>query len=231
MFRLECAPYVGGYGVGLDQGPAPRVLDCDNLDLMEVHMNESDNQAARVLGHNWWMLALRGVVAIIFGILAFALPGMTMLSLIFLFGIYALVNGILVLAHAYSAPKGYPRFGALIATGIVSIAAGVLAFIWPSITALSLVLLIAAWAIVNGVFEVATAIRLRRVIPHEWLLMLAGVLSILLGILIALQPAAGALALLFWIGGFAIVFGVLLLVLAFRIRRAGPAVMTSAVTP
>jgi uncharacterized membrane protein HdeD (DUF308 family) len=107
----------------------------------------------------------------------------------------------------------------LIFTGIISIAAGVLAFIWPGITALSLVLLIAAWAIVNGIFEIAVAIRLRRRIQHEWLLALAGILSILLGIIIGVQPAAGALALLWWIGGFAIVFGVLLMALAFRLRR------------
>ncbi len=171
------------------------------------------------LSRYWWLLALRGLIAIIFGVLAFFLPGMTMLTLVFLFGFYAILNGILALAHACSAPKGYPRFGALIFTGIISIAAGVLAFIWPGITALSLVLLIAAWAIVNGIFEIAVAIRLRRMLQHEWLLALGGILSILLGIIIGLQPAAGALALLWWIGGFAIVFGVLLIALAFRLRR------------
>jgi len=182
---------------------------------------------ANTLSRFWWMLALRGLIAILFGVLAFVLPGMTMVTLVFLFGFYALLNGILALAHAFSAPKGYPRFGALIFTGIVSIAAGILAFIWPGITALSLVLLIAAWAIVNGIFEIATAIRLRRVIPHEWLLALGGVLSVLLGIVIALQPAAGALALLWWIGAFAIVFGVLLFALAFRVRRIGSVAQTA----
>src|SRR5690348_3827429 len=130
-------------------------------------MNETNT-----LSRFWWMLALRGLIAILFGILAFILPGMTMVTLVFLFGFYALLNGVLALAHAFSAPKGHPRFGALIFSGIVSIAAGVLAFIWPGITALSLVLLIAAWAVINGIFEIATAIRLRRVIPHEWLLAL-----------------------------------------------------------
>ena len=136
-------------------------------------MNEAESQSSNSLAHNWWMLALRGLVAILFGVLAFVLPGMTLLTLVFLFGAYAIVNGVLALVHAFSAPRGYPRFGALIFTGIISIAAGVLAFVWPGITALSLVLLIAAWAIVNGVFEIATAIRLRRVIEHEWLLALA----------------------------------------------------------
>jgi len=182
-------------------------------------MSEIEIRVSNALAHNWWMLALRGLVAVIFGVLAFVLPGMTLLTLVYLFGVYALVNGVLALVHALSAPKGHPRFGALIATGIVSIAAGVLAFIWPGITALSILLLIAAWAIVNGIVEIALAIRLRRIIPHEWLLMLAGILSVLLGLAIAFQPAAGALALLFWIGGFAVVFGVLLIALAFRVRR------------
>ena len=194
-------------------------------------MNEAESHSSNSLAHNWWMLALRGLVAIIFGVLAFVLPGMTLLTLVFLFGAYAIVNGVLALVHAFSAPKGYPRFGALIFTGILSIAAGVLAFVWPGITALSLVLLIAAWAIVNGVFEIATAIRLRRVIEHEWLLALAGILSVLLGIVILLQPGAGALALVWWIGGFALAFGVLLVALAFRVRRAVPAVPFQPATP
>jgi uncharacterized membrane protein HdeD (DUF308 family) len=184
-------------------------------------MNETASHVPSTLSHYWWMIALRGLIAVLFGVLAFVLPGMTLLTLVYLFGIYALANGILALIHAFSAPKGYPRFGVLIATGLISVAAGVLAFIWPGITALSLVLLIAAWAIVNGILEIALAIRLRRVIRHEWLLGLAGALSVLLGIVIMIQPAAGALALLWWIGGFALAFGVLLIALAFRVRRWG----------
>jgi uncharacterized membrane protein HdeD (DUF308 family) len=182
-------------------------------------MNGVQGEGASTLSHYWWMLALRGLVAIIFGVLAFVLPGMTLLTLVFLFGAYAVLNGVLALVHAFSAPKGYPRFGALIVTGLISIAAGVLAFVWPGITALTLVLLIAFWAIVNGVFEIAAAIRLRRVIQHEWLLGLAGVLSVLLGIVMLARPGVGALALVWWIGGFAIAFGALLIALAFRVRR------------
>lgn len=194
-------------------------------------MDEAGNHSSNTLAHNWWMLALRGLVAIIFGVLAFVLPGMTLLTLVFLFGAYAIVNGVLALIHAYSAPKGYPRFGALIFTGLISIAAGVLAFVWPGITALSLVLLIGAWALVNGIFEIATAIRLRRVIEHEWLLALAGVLSVLLGLALLFQPGVGALALVWWIGAFAIAFGVLLVVLSFRVRRAGPTTAFAPATP
>jgi uncharacterized membrane protein HdeD (DUF308 family) len=194
-------------------------------------MNGTEARVSNTLSHNWWMIALRGLFAVIFGILAFALPGMTLLTLVYLFGAYAIANGIFALIHALSAPKGYRRFGALIFTGVISIAAGVLAFIWPGITALSLVLLIAAWAIVNGIFEIALAIRLRRVIAHEWLLVLAGILSVLLGVAILLQPAAGALALLWWIGGFAIVFGILLIALSFRVRREGRAAPLQPASP
>ncbi len=169
--------------------------------------------------HYWWMIALRGVVAILFGVLAFAWPGLTLLTLVFLFGAYALVNGILALIHAFSAPKGYARFGSLVFDGIISLAAGVLAFVWPGITALTLVMLIAAWAIVTGIFEIVTAIRLRKSISNEWLLVLAGLVAIVFGIAMLVQPVVGTLALVWWIGSFAIVFGVLLLGLAFRLRR------------
>src|SRR5215470_18014615 len=194
-------------------------------------MTEADNYFEKTVGRYWWILALRGLVAIIFGILAFVLPKMTLLTLVFLFGIYALVNGILALVHAFSAPKGYPRFGAMIFGGIISIAAGVLAFIWPGITALSLVLLIAAWAIVSGISEIAMAIRLRHFIRHEWLMVLAGVVSVLLGIAILIQPAAGALVLLWWIGGFAIALGILLVALAFRVRHLSSGAPLRAATP
>jgi len=198
---------------------------------METDMTEVDNYFEKTVGRYWWILALRGLVAIIFGILAFVLPKITLLTLVYLFGIYALMNGILALVHAFSAPKGYPRFGAMIFSGIISIAAGVIAFMWPGITALSLVLLIAAWAIVGGISEIAMAIRLRHFIRHEWLMALAGVVSLLLGVAILLRPAAGALALLWWIGGFAIVFGILLVALAFRVRHLHSGAPLRAATP
>jgi len=198
---------------------------------METDMTEVDNYFEKTVGRYWWILALRGLVAIIFGILAFVLPKITLLTLVYLFGIYALMNGILALVHAFSAPKGYPRFGAMIFSGIISIAAGVIAFMWPGITTLSLVLLIAAWAIVSGISEIAMAIRLRHFIRHEWLMALAGVVSVLLGVAILLQPAAGALALLWWIGGFAIAFGILLVALAFRVRHLHSGAPLRAATP
>jgi len=151
--------------------------------------------------------------------MAFVWPGITLLGLVFLFGAYTLANGVLALVLAAKAPKGYPRFGSLIFEGILSIAAGLIAFVVPGITALTLLVLIAVWAIVTGIMEIVAAIRLRKVITNEWMLVLAGIASLGFGVLLLLRPGAGALAVLWWIGAFAIIFGVLLMVLAFRMRQ------------
>jgi uncharacterized membrane protein HdeD (DUF308 family) len=131
------------------------------------------------------------------------------------------VNGILSFVLATKAPKGYPRFGSLILGGLLGILAGLLTFEMPAITALGLLILIAAWAMVTGILEIVAAIRLRKEIANEWLLVLAGIASLVFGVLLVLQPAAGALVLVWWIGAYALVFGILLLVLAFRMRRLG----------
>ena len=188
---------------------------------MTTKSNGNTNRAtvADLLTHNWWLLALRGLAAIAFGLLAFIWPGITLLTLIFLFGAFALLNGVLAFIAASRAPKGFPRFGSLIVEGIISVAAGAIAFIVPGITALALLVLIASWAIVSGIFEIVAAIRLRKVIRHEWLLALAGFASIAFGVIMILNPAAGALALLWWIGAFMFAFGILLIALAFRMRR------------
>ncbi len=176
-----------------------------------------------LLKKNWWLLALRGLFAIVFGILAFAWPGITLFALIWLFGIYALLNGILSLVLAWNAPKGAPRSGSLILGGILGVAAGLIAFIMPGITALTLLIVIAIWAIVTGIMEIAAGIRLRKVIDNELLWILAGLLSVAFGVILLVRPAAGAIVLVWWIGGFALLFGILLVVLAFRIRRHGTA--------
>jgi uncharacterized membrane protein HdeD (DUF308 family) len=182
-------------------------------------MDEARSDLAAEMSHYWWMIGLRGLVAVIFGVIAFLRPGMTLFALVLLFGAYALANGVLALIHAFRAPKGCPRSRGLIFGGLISIAAGIVAFGWPGITTLALVLLIASWAIVNGVFEIVNAIRLRKLIQNEWLLVLAGVLSVFFGIAVLIQPKVGVLALIWWMGGFAIVFGVLLIGLAFRMRH------------
>jgi uncharacterized membrane protein HdeD (DUF308 family) len=168
---------------------------------------------------NWWLLALRGLVAVLFGVLAFVWPGATLITLVWLFGAFALVNGLLSLILAAKAPKGYPRIGSLILGGLLGILAGLLTFVMPGITALGLLMLIAAWAIVTGIMEVVAAIRLRKIIANEWLLILAGIASVAFGVILFLRPAAGALALIWWIGAWALIFGILLIVLAFRMRN------------
>jgi len=189
-------------------------------------MNETDNmetsQAATMvhtLKLNWWLLALRGLVAVLFGVLAFMWPGATLITLVWLFGAFALVNGILSLVLAAKTPKGYPKVGSLIFGGLLGILAGLLAFVMPGITALGLLILIAAWAIVTGIMELVAAVRLRKIINNEWLLVLAGIASVVFGVLLLFQPAVGALALIWLIGAWALLFGILLMILAFRMRN------------
>lgn len=167
---------------------------------------------------NWWLLALRGLVAMLFGVLAFMWPGATLITLVWLFGAFALVNGILSLVLA-AKTKGYPKVGSLIFGGLLGILAGLLAFVMPGITALGLLILIAAWAIVTGIMELVAAVRLRKIINNEWLLVLAGIASVVFGILLLFQPAAGALVLIWWIGAWALLSGILLMILAFRMRN------------
>ena len=167
---------------------------------------------------NWWLLALRGLVAVLFGVLAFMWPGATLITLVWLFGAFALVNGILSLVLA-AKTKGYPKVGSLIFGGLLGILAGLLAFVMPGITALGLLILIAAWAIVTGIMELVAAVRLRKIINNEWLLVLAGIASVAFGVILLFQPAAGALVLIWWIGAWALLSGILLMILAFRMRN------------
>ena len=167
---------------------------------------------------NWWLLALRGLVAVLFGVLAFMWPGATLITLVWLFGAFALVNGVLSLVLA-TKTKGYPKVGSLILGGLLGILAGLLAFVMPDITALGLLLLIAAWAIVTGIMELMAAVRLRKIINNEWLLVLAGIASVAFGVILLFQPAAGALVLIWWIGAWALLSGILLMILAFRMRN------------
>jgi uncharacterized membrane protein HdeD (DUF308 family) len=170
------------------------------------------------LARYWWVLAIRGVAAILFGIAAFVWPGITLTVLVLLFGAYALVDGIFAVVAGISVRKEQERWWLMVLEGVVGIIIGVLTFLYPSITALVLLYFIAAWAIVTGAFEIAAAIRLRREIEGEWLLALAGIASLIFGVLLVIQPGAGALALIWLIGAYAIVFGILMLVLAFRLR-------------
>jgi uncharacterized membrane protein HdeD (DUF308 family) len=168
-------------------------------------------------GH-WWALALRGVIAILFGLAAFLRPDIALGALILLFGAYALVDGAFAIVGVFGGTRaGTPRW-LLLLEGVVSILAGLIAFIFPGLTAIALLYLVAAWAIVTGIAEIATAIRLRQEIQGEWALIVGGILSVLFGLLLAVLPGVGILSLIWLIGAYAVVFGVLLLIAAFRVR-------------
>jgi len=171
------------------------------------------------LGRNWGWIVLRGVAAILFGILAFVLPGITLAVLVIVWGAYALADGILALVAAYRVRDQGKPFWSLVIVGLLGIAAGIVTFIWPGMTALVLLLFIAAWAVVMGIFQIIAAIRLRKEIQNEWLLGLSGVLSVLFGIIMFAQPGAGALAVIWVIAAYAIVFGVLLVWLGLRLKK------------
>src|SRR5438477_2123797 len=167
-----------------------------------------------VLARNWGAIAVRGVAAILFGLLTFLVPGLTLTALVLLFGAYALVDGIFSVVAAVRRRAGDPPWWALLLEGVVGIAAGIVTFLLPGLTAVTLVYVIAAWAVVTGVLEIVAAVRLRRQITGEWRLVLSGVLSIVFGGLLMVVPAAGALAMTLLLGAYAIVFGALLLALA-----------------
>lgn len=171
-----------------------------------------------LLARSWWVLALQGAVALLFGILAILWPGLTLLWLVAFFAAYAIISGALAL-YASLRNRTYDRgWWLILVLGLISVASGVLAIVYPGLTALVLVLLMGANALITGVLEIAAAIRLRKVVSNEWLMVLAGVVSVAFGIFVFASPGAGALALVWLISFWAILHGVLLLSLAFRVR-------------
>jgi uncharacterized membrane protein HdeD (DUF308 family) len=174
---------------------------------------------ARSLSQNWWLVVLRGVLAILFGVLAFVWPAITWLTLIVMFGVYAIVDGIVAIASGLSRSRETPRWWTFLIEGLLGIGAGIVALVWPEVTSLVLIYMIASWAVITGILEIAAAIRLRNEISNEWLLGLGGLVSIGLGILLFFQPAAGGLAIIWTIAAYALIFGVLLVILGFRLRN------------
>lgn len=168
-----------------------------------------------LLTRNWWLVALRGALAVIFGIVTLAWPGMTLLALIFLWGCYALVDGVSSIALG-AAVRGHRWSNVLI--GVVGVLAGVVAIVLPGETAVVLLVIIAVWAVVAGVVQVIAGIALRRAMPHAWFLIVTGALTLILGVVLLFNPGAGALALVTTIGVFALIWGVSLILLAFRLR-------------
>jgi uncharacterized membrane protein HdeD (DUF308 family) len=170
------------------------------------------------LARNWWLLALRGVLGILFGIVAFVWPGATLAALILVFGAYVFVDGIFAVVAGIGMRRQIDRWWLIVLEGAAGIILGVLTFRSPDTTALVLVTFIAAWSIITGIFEIATAVRLRKLIANEWLLILSGVVSIIFGALLIALPGAGAVSIVWLLGAYALLFGILTLMLAFRVR-------------
>lgn len=168
--------------------------------------------------NQWGWMVFRGGVAIVFGILAFAWPEPTLAALVLLWGIYALMDGVLALVAAFQMRVDARPVWPLAIVGLLGIAAGTLTFVWPGITALTLLMFIAVWSIVMGVFQIVTAIQIRKLIDNEWLLGVSGALSIIFGVFMFINPQAGALAVIWVIGAYAIVFGILLIMLGLRLK-------------
>jgi len=171
------------------------------------------------LVRNWWALAIRGIAAILFGILAIIFPGATWLALLFLFGAYAFVDGIFALVLALRAVEAHERWWPLALEGLAGLVIGIITFFEPRATAFALYVTIAAWAILTGILEIVAAVRLRRHLEDELLLMIGGIASILFGILMVIVPPVGLLVVVWLVGIYAILFGILLLWLALRLRR------------
>jgi uncharacterized membrane protein HdeD (DUF308 family) len=167
------------------------------------------------------MVVVRGVIAILFGVIAFVAPGISLAGLVLVWGAYAIVDGVFAIITAMRRREAGSAWGGLLFEGLIGIAAGVLTFFWPGITAIVLLYVIAFWGLFTGVLEIATAIRLRKIISGEWLLFLAGVASIAFGIFLIASPSKGALAVVLWIGAYALFFGILLVALGLRLRSWG----------
>ena len=176
---------------------------------------------AQILIGNWWVLAIRGVFAIIFAVIAFLWPGITAAALVVLFGAYALVDGVFAIIAGVRAAQHHSRSGPLLLEGILDLVIAAIVFFWPVEALIAIVYFIAIWAVITGIALIAAGIALIR-IAGEWLLVLSGIISLLLGIILFVQPGAGVIALSWWLGIYALLFGISLIGAAFRLRYSGP---------
>lgn len=170
-----------------------------------------------MLARNWWAIGIRGALAILFGLIALFLPGATMLSLVLVFAAYAFVDGVFGIVSAVRAAREHERWGYLVVEGLVNIAAAAIAVLWPGITVVAFVFLVAFWALFTGILELMAAFRLDFIDGRGWLIF-GGIVSILYGALLIVAPMIGAVVLTWWLGAYALVFGVCLVVLAFKLR-------------
>ncbi len=176
-------------------------------------------QVTQPIKGNWWALALRGVLAILFGVVALTRPGITLAAIMLLVGAYMFVDGVVVIVAWLGGMRAGDRWGWMLVEGIIGVAAGIIVFRTPATAAIVLVWLIAFWAIMHGAAEIGAGIRLRKVIEKEWLLILAGALSLALGIFILMRPGIGLVLLVTWIGVYALFAGVVTLMLSFKLRK------------
>ncbi|HSB01394.1 MAG TPA: HdeD family acid-resistance protein [Anaerolineales bacterium] len=173
------------------------------------------------LFRNWWHFAVRGLLAIVFGIMALIWPETTKLALVLLFGAFALVDGIFAVTTGIAARGYLERWWAILLEGITGIIIAVLTFFWPNITAFVLLYFIAAWAVTTGIFEILAAIEFRHVLSGEWAMILVGLLSVIFGVLLFVFPGAGALSIVWLIGMYAIAAGIMEIIFAFRLHSLG----------
>jgi len=172
-----------------------------------------------VIAENWWIYVLRGVLAVLFGLMALAWPGLTLDLLILVFGLYAIIEGVLGIIAAFLRRQPGNYWWLLFIEGLTGMVIGVFALVWPALTAVILLVFIAIWAIFTGIIEIAAAVQLRKHISGEWLLGMAGLLSILIGLLLITNPTSGALAVVWLIGLYALIFGGLLIFLGLKVKH------------
>jgi len=176
-------------------------------------------QVTRQLASNWWALALRGVLSILVGVLALTKPGATLAALVLLIGAYMFVDGVFAIMASLRGMRRGDRWGWMLVEGILGIVAGIIVFRTPATGALVLLWLVAFWAITHGIAEIAAGIKLRKIIDNEWLLIIAGVLSLALGIYVLMRPGVGLMLLVTWVGVYALFAGILMLMLSLKIRK------------
>jgi uncharacterized membrane protein HdeD (DUF308 family) len=191
-------------------------MNADATSGPQSFMTPSDPMST-LLARNWWAIALRGLAALVFGLIALFVPGAVLLTLALFFAAYLLIDGVLGIVAAVMAASHHERWGLLLFEGLVNIVVGVIAAVFPAAAVLGFVLLVAVWALVTGVAVIAAAFRL-HVSHGRWWLVFAGIVSVLWGLLLLIAPLMGAVVLTWWLGAYAIIFGIMLLVLGFRLR-------------
>jgi len=170
-------------------------------------------------GKYWWSFLIRGVLATLFGIIAIVVPGLTLEALTLLLAAFLVADGILSFIASFRGRHLGPRWGFLLFEGLVGVALGLFTFVWPGATVLAIVLIIGFWALITGIFEILAAVKLRAEIEGEWLLGLGGILSILFSIILFTNPGVGAVALVWIIGVYAVLFGISMIFLGIRLRK------------